>query len=156
MQNDTLKYEIVPAVREDVHWLRSLWFPWEHLFGAFNLEWASFWKNESRARALLAPGEHWVVVKGKAGFAHFNCVADGTLSLHEIAVCTQRQGIGTALWEHMCSSGRPILLKTDAENTVGRQFYERQGCVFLGYRKSSKGTKNLAMYAGGRKPKCAE
>jgi ribosomal protein S18 acetylase RimI-like enzyme len=132
------EWVIRPARREDKEWVKPL-FERDRLLGRFGPPWWYYW---SRYRD---PEERWDVVDGGQGFVHYRARQDGLVSLYEMAVHPdyRRQGVGTALVNHL---GRPIALKTDADNTVSNAFYTALGFTLMGQTYSQNGKKTLNVY----------
>lgn len=89
---------------------------------------------------------HRLIVVREIAFAHYRIGKDGLRTLKEIAVSAshRKQGVGRALLEAI---GRPIMLKTDADNEESNRFYKSLSLSLVGQVKSKNG-KLMNVYQG--------
>lgn len=128
-----MSVKIEAAVPADQKWVGKLFDANKAILG--NVSGGTvFW----RWRAGLNPREHVVVIRPELAFAHYLVRKDGTRVLYEMAVTAEakRQGLGRAILEHI---GRPIELKTDADNQESNAFYRRMGLVCVGQKTGGSG-----------------
>ena len=126
---------VVQATKQDLPWVLSLFAENSDILGN------PFWlKSSYRER-----GHRLIVVREK-GFAHYRVGEDGARTLKEIAVSKshKKQGIGKAM---MDTIGRPITLKTDADNDESNIFYKACGLLLVGCVKARSG-KLMNVYQG--------
>jgi ribosomal protein S18 acetylase RimI-like enzyme len=90
--------------------------------------------------------QNWLIVVRPYAFARFYVRKDGTKTLFEIAVREdmKRKGIAKLLLDYI---GRPVNLKTDADNEESNAFYRALGFVLLGRKTTAKG-KPVNIYQG--------
>lgn len=127
--------EVVRATEQDLPWVLSLFAEHSKILGN------PFWLK----RSYRERGHRLIVVREK-GFAHYRVSEDGVRTLKEIAVSgsCKKQGIGKAMID---SIGRPITLKTDADNAESNLFYEACGFLLVGRVKARSG-KLMNVYQG--------
>ena len=123
------------ATESDLSWILSLFAQNSEILG--NPLWL---KNSYRAK------RHRLIVVREIAFAHYRVGKDGLRTLKEIAVSGshRKQGVGRALIEAI---GRPITLKTDADNEGSNRFYKSLSLSLVGQVKTKNG-KLMNVYQG--------
>jgi len=121
------RVDVVQATEQDLPWVLSLFAENSQILGN------PFWLK----RSYREKGHRLIVVREK-GFAHYRVGEGGARTLKEIAVSRshKKQGIGKALVDAI---GRPITLKTDADNAESNMFYESCGFSLVGRVKARSG-----------------
>lgn len=122
-----------PAIWTDQKWVARLFDQNKEILGNIGGGLVFYrWFNGGRAH------EKWIVIP-EVGFAHYLIrQRDGVRVLYEIAVSKEhrRQGIGKKL---LAEIGRPIELKTDAENEASNAFYRGLGFMCVGQKRGGSG-----------------
>lgn len=134
--------KLEPANSDDASWICELLETNKKILGGRHvfLRWA---------QSRKATNEYWLVIR-PAAFIHFRIKRNGTVALYEIAVREdhKRQGLGRFLLEYMRGPGRPIELKTDADNEESNAFYSGMGMKMIQQKKSKSGKKLFNIYWG--------
>lgn len=125
------------ATREDAAWIRPIFEAERAMFWDFGRIWWRYWHS-------VAPGEWWLVLRPDA-FVHFRKRLDGMRVVEEIAVApgARRNGVGRFLLQ---SIGRPIELKTDAQNLASNAFYQALGFDLIETTAAERGSRLLNLY----------
>jgi ribosomal protein S18 acetylase RimI-like enzyme len=91
------------------------------------------------------PNERILVIRPVA-FVHYRIKRDGMRVVYEIAVAAsaQRQGLARVLMDRV---GRPVTLKTNADNEPSNRFYERLGFAVVAHVNTRDG-KLMNVYQG--------
>lgn len=125
-----------PASESDRDWVLAVWGPeGERLGNVGGSVWYRFWHADERSR------ERWLVLE-PFGFVHYRTRRDGVNVVYEIAVAVgaRRRGVARQLLEAV---GKPIELKTDANNGVSLAAYAALGFVRLGESVARDGKRVL-------------
>lgn len=133
----TKELKVEQANEEDLEWVEELFQKNEYILGPAGLA-LYRWKNDRKENDRL-------IVVREVAFARYTIRKDGIRTLHEIAVAEEAkgQGIGKRLIQEI---GRPIQLKTDADNEESNNFYKALGFTFNGKKKSRNGKKIFNLY----------
>jgi len=129
------------ATREDAEWIKPIFVAERAMFWDFGRIWYRYWAGWPDA------WERWMVIRPH-GFAHFRVRRDGTRVVQEIAVAAaaRRQGIGSEL---LGAIGRPIELKTDAQNLGSNAFYQALGFELINTVAAEHGQRLMNVYRRG-------
>jgi ribosomal protein S18 acetylase RimI-like enzyme len=129
------KSDVVEAKADDIPWITLLYYANEKILGN------PFWLLNSYNRP-----NHALLVVRPVGFVHYKRNTGGMKTIIEMAVSqsAKRSGIGKQLVKAV---GRPVSLKTDADNVESNAFYRAMGLMCVGQTRSRSG-KTLNVYQG--------
>jgi GNAT superfamily N-acetyltransferase len=126
---------IEPATEDDKAWIMALWKANTAYLGRHGeMQWFRYWSGS-------APNAHWDVLR-EQGFVHWRQRRDGWRTVYDICTAEPGRGVGRQLMEHV---GRPVRLKTLAENTNAQEFYRHLGMVLSGRHRAHDGTQFVEM-----------
>ncbi len=133
-------YDIRGAVETDQKWVAKLFDKNKEILGYVSggtvfWRWLQDVKKHDRHQFLVIP---------EVAFAHFLVKKTGEKVLYEMAVDPEqkRKGLGRKLLDRI---GRPLTLKTDADNVESNSFYVRYGMRLMGTTEAASG-KRLNIY----------